>query len=200
MLLPAEMRHDLSVEGLAYCLRPVRREDAAFIVSLRSDPQHSRYLHPVPPDIGRQEAWLEAYFDRAGDWYFVIERRAGTAEGMVGIYNLDSVTNQAEWGRWVLKPGSLGAPESAWLVYRAAFERIALERLYCRTVADNQHVVSFHDSCGLERGSLLPGHFELNGKRYAALEHWLTRTRWEETVAPRLAGLVERLAYRLNHA
>src|ERR1039457_4516855 len=47
-------------------------------------------------------------------------------------------------GRWILRRGSLAAAESALLVYTIAFEDLALDRVYCRTVSANRAVVSFH--------------------------------------------------------
>ncbi len=176
------MRHDVSVEGVRLRLRPVRRSDAAFIVALRSDPALSRYLHPVSPRVEDQETWLDAYFERDGDYYFVVEGRAsGDPEGTIGIYDVAGGT--AEWGRWVLARGSLAAPESVLLLYRAAFESLGLDSVCCRTVADNARVVSFHTSAGLETVRRIPAAFELRGSPVDAIEQRLTRAAWPATRA-----------------
>jgi hypothetical protein len=53
------MRHSIRIEGYAFDLRPVEFSDAPFIVQMRTaDPTRLRYLHPVPPDVERQRAWL----------------------------------------------------------------------------------------------------------------------------------------------
>jgi len=174
------MRHSHRVEGHGFDLRPVEPADAELIVELRtSDPQRVRYLHPVPPDVQQQREWLSHYFRRAGDYYWVVERRStGEAEGLVGIYDVDEARRTAEWGRWLLKPGSLGATESALLVYRAAFEILGLDTLYCITVADNGAVLSFHDSCGLQRGVVLKDRFELLDGRHDGVVHTCERAQW----------------------
>jgi RimJ/RimL family protein N-acetyltransferase len=190
------MRHELSLAGAAFGLRPVRDEDAAFIVGLRSDPELGRYLHPTSPNVADQLAWLARYYERPGDYYFVIERLAtGAPEGLIGVYDIEA--GQAEWGRWLLKPGSLAAVESAALVYRCAFELLQLDAVYCRTVAANERVVSFHDSCGIAERRLLPGHFELHGERVDAVEHRLTRDAWPPVDA-RLTHLAQLTARRLQ--
>jgi RimJ/RimL family protein N-acetyltransferase len=163
------VRHSLIIDGPAFRLRPVRTEDAAFIAELRADPERCRYLHRGPAGAVWQRRWLEAYFERQDDYYFLIENRAtGLPEGTVGIYNAgwsidgrtDRLQRDAEWGRWVLRRGSLAALESACLLYRVGFETLDLDSIYCRTILENASALAFHDSFGMERGRVLPGYLE----------------------------------------
>jgi RimJ/RimL family protein N-acetyltransferase len=177
------MRHSLTIDGPAFRLRPVCIEDAAFIAALRADPGRGRYLHRGPAGAVCQREWLETYFARNGDYYFLIENGAtGAPEGTVGIYNAawslegsgHRLQRDAEWGRWILRRGSLAALESACLVYRVGFEMLDLDSLYCRTIVENASAVAFHDSFGMERGCVLPGY--LHG--LDAIQCRLTRPRW----------------------
>jgi RimJ/RimL family protein N-acetyltransferase len=186
------MRHSLRMEGFRYALRPIRAEDAAFVVELRSDPELGAYLHRTSGRVEDQEAWLAAYFDRLGDYYFIVEELpSGEPVGTIGIYDSDG--RQAEWGRWLIRQGSVAAVESALLVYRAAFEGLGLAEVYCRTVAENARVVSFHDSSGAERVTTLKAHFELDSAAHDAVEHRVDRSRWD-TMRPKLECLARRLA------
>ena len=174
------MQHNISLSEYGYCLRPVQMEDAADILALRTDPALSRYIHEVSPRVEDQQTWLERYFDREGDFYFIIERIGDSyPHGTVGLY--DVANGQAEWGRWLLKPGSLGAPASALMIYRVAFNVLSLERVYCRTVAQNLSVLSFHDSCGLVRAATLNAAFNLKSGPVDAVEHRLSRIQWPKT-------------------
>lgn len=194
------MRHDISLSGPAFRLRPITDEDAPLVLELRSDPVLNRYLHTTSPSLDDQLAWLKRYYTRPGDYYFVVERRAtGAAEGLVSIYDIDSNAACGEWGRWILKPTSLAAVESAWLIYRCAFEQLKLERVFCRTMADNIKVVSFHDSCGITARRLLAGHFDLGDRRVDAVEHQTDRASWEH-IAPQLEKLAQMTARRLQRA
>ncbi len=187
------MRHELLIEGPGLRLRPITDTDAAFVLQLRSDPALSRYLHPVSGRLEDQLDWFAAYDQRQGDYYFVVERRdTGAAEGVVAIYDVvrGPSHSEAEWGRWILRPGSLAAVESAWLAYRCAFELLDLDSVFCRTVAENGRVVSFHDSCGIERKRLLPAHFNLGGQVFDAVEHRVER----DVDWPSLSAKLERLA------
>ena len=115
------------MEGYAFRLRPITDNEAAFVVELRSNPELNRFLHAISNRIEDQLAWLARYYEREGDYYFVIERRMnGMPEGVIALYNIDLATSSGEWGRWILRPGSLAAVESAYLIYRIAFELLEL--------------------------------------------------------------------------
>jgi RimJ/RimL family protein N-acetyltransferase len=192
------MRHDLNVEGLSFRLRPITDADAPLVLELRSDAKRNRYLHPIPPHLDDQLAWFARYYERPGDYYFVVERLdSGAAEGVISLYDVDPQAKSGEWGRWILKPGSLAAVESAWLIYRCAFEQLGLQRVFSRTVAENVSVVSFHDSCGITAKRLLPGHFKLGGKVVDAVEHEVTRETWI-AINPRLQKLAELAAHKVR--
>lgn len=194
------MQHGHLIEGPAFRLRPVADGDAAFIVALRSDPALQRWLHAGAADTPAQLAWLAAYYRRPGDFYFVVESLGdGMPQGLIAVYDVDCATRSAEWGRWVLRPGSLAAVESAWLIYRFAFEVLGLQSLHCRTVADNQAVVSFHDSCGITERRVLPAAVELHGQRHDLVEHVVRAVSWAG-VQGKLASLSRLTARRLQRA
>jgi len=186
------LRHDLSLDGPAFRLRPVELSDAAAILELRRDPSRSRYIHETPPSVEAQINWLEAYLGRAGDYYWAVERRAdGATEGFLGIYDVDG--DVAEWGRWVLRAGSLAAPESAWLVHQAGFTLLGLESLITRTLAENRAVVAFHARYGAETLRTLPAHTRIGSVTHDAVEARITRADWA-TAGPRLRATAQRTA------
>jgi RimJ/RimL family protein N-acetyltransferase len=194
------MRHNIFIEGPGFRLRPVADADAPLLLALRSDPDLNRYLHPTPPALASQLEWLAAYYERPGDYYFVVERRSdAAAEGVISLYDLDTSQAVAEWGRWILRRHSLAAVESAALVYRCAFEQLSLKEVYCRTVASNTQVVAFHDSCGCADRRVLPAHFMLDGQAFDAVEHRVDLDNWNGSVKPYLGRLSERIAARLTH-
>ena len=187
------MRHDLQVSGHAFRLRPVDEQDADFIVDLRR--RGGRFLNQGAASIAEQIVWLSEYFERAGDFYFVVESMSDQRrEGLLGLYDYDPLGRAAEWGRWVLEPDSNAAVESALLIYRCAFERLSIERVWCRTLAENRTVIAFHESCGLVREADLVT-IEHNGEMLPAVVHTLTRAEWP-SVKTRLDHLASRFAAR----
>jgi RimJ/RimL family protein N-acetyltransferase len=195
------VQHDIHLRGYAFSLRPIQLSDAPLLVSLRGDPNLTRYMSRIPRTVEAQEDFLNGYFERPGDYYFVVEREGnGTgerAEGLVAIYDVDPEQRRAEWGRWVIRPQSLAAIESAWLIYRVGFECLALDEIYCHTLVDNASVLSFHDKAGLIRHQELEGFYEIERQARDVVQHVLTLDRWPETSA-HLASRAERLAERLR--
>jgi RimJ/RimL family protein N-acetyltransferase len=192
------MRHNLILAGPAFRLRPIGDADAHLHLELRCNPYLNRFLHATSSSVEDQLAWLADYYERPEDYYFVVERlETGAPEGVISVYDIDFEIGSGEWGRWILKPGSLAAVESAWLIYRYSFEQLKLAQVYCRTVADNQPVVSFHDSCGIPQRRLLPGHFDFGGNRVDAVEHLIDHWAWTQ-ISPRLEKLAQLTARRLK--
>ena len=68
------MKHDITMTGYAFRLRPIADEDVSLVLELRCDPERNRYINRTPPDPERQLAWFASYYQRPGDYYFVIER------------------------------------------------------------------------------------------------------------------------------
>jgi RimJ/RimL family protein N-acetyltransferase len=151
------------------------------------------FLNRGATTLAGQLAWLERYFEREGDYFFIIERiDSGQREGLVGVYDLRVNDRSAEWGRFVLATGSNAAIETVLLVYRFAFDELGLEWVRCRTLASNAKVVAFHDSCGLERNPRGVT-IEHNGRPSPGVEHELARSRWP-SVMKRLDALAARFA------
>ena len=190
------MKHNLSMSGYGYRLRPVKMEDAQFIIDVRlEDKQRNRYIHEVSPDVSKQEQWIAEYFVREGDYYFVIENLfTRLPEGLISFYNV--IEEKAEWGRWVIRKGSLAAAESVDLMYRIAFEKAGLEELYCRTIEDNKAVISFHSTIGEKNRGVLINHFELDGKLYNVVEQFADKNHYFKVIHPLLEEKADLIARR----
>lgn len=190
------MRHSISLPCVRYRLRPVTLEDAAFIVELRTDPLLGRYLHEISPRVEDQVVFLERYFERPNDYYFVVEDAdSGEPHGAIGIYEMEEDASGAQWGRWILKHGSMAALESAWLICETGFSTLGLASLSSRTLVENPRVVSFHDSFGARRTTILDGHFLVCGERKSAVEHRIEAADWP-ALRSRHYSTLSRLARR----
>jgi RimJ/RimL family protein N-acetyltransferase len=173
------VKHTLAITGRRFRLRPVTLSDAEFIVALRTDPRRSAFIHAISGHLPDQVAWLERYFERPGDYYFVIERLDdGKPVGTIGLYDVDAVVKSAEWGRWVVQVGSRAGVEGLLLLYRVAFEQLDLEVVYSRTVTTNQRALAIHTAYGLTPHRVLPQHVRLGASLHDAIEHRLMRSAW----------------------
>jgi RimJ/RimL family protein N-acetyltransferase len=150
---------------------------------LRNDSNLNHYLNKTSNKISDQIAWLENYYKKNDDFYFVIERiKDKRQEGLIALYDIDFKNNTAEWGRWILRTESMAAIESALMIYKFAFEELKLEKIYSRTVSLNKKIVSFHDSCGITSKKVLKDYFELNGKKVDSIEHTVDKTTYSDVV------------------
>ncbi|MGY1689549.1 GNAT family N-acetyltransferase [Geodermatophilus sp. SYSU D01105] len=173
-------------------------DDAAEILRLRSDPVLSRFIHATASSVEAQTRWLEAYFERDGDYYWTVERVSdGSTEGFVGIYDVRG--DHGEWGRWVLRPGSLAAAASVWMVYETAFTVLGLESLVLRVLTGNRPVVAFHERYGVAMSRVLPAYARISDEVHDAVEGHMTSELWT-TSGPLLYGMAERAAELLRRS
>lgn len=173
------MRHSISLTCVRYRLRPVTVEDAAFIVALRTDPLLNRFVHEISGRVEDQATWIESYFKRRGDYYFIVEdARSGEPHGAIGLYEVADDASEALFGRWIIKRGSMAALESAWLIYETGFSRLGLSSVYTLTLDQNLPVISFHENFGARRMARVEGQFTVRGELHAAIEHRVTAAEW----------------------
>src|SRR2546423_2905882 len=140
------MTHSVQTEGFGIRLRPVRMEDAPFIVWLRNLEHVKGRIGDSAPDEAAQKAWLEAYFRRPGDYYFIVETIGRIPVGTYGVY--DAKGKSAESGRWVIRPEVLAAIPSAILGIDLDFGPLGFTELRVNTVATNQPVLSLNRKFG----------------------------------------------------
>lgn len=188
------MNHEFECCGFSFKLRPVRLGDYEFIWRLRSEGDRSQYLHPIDPDPLLQRKWIEDYLQRNEDYYFIVESLEDKKpQGTIGLWGVERPSCIAEWGRWILLPESIAAVESVMLLYEFAFDVLGLSEVFCRTVAQNSKVTSFHESVGVRRKAYLPNCFQLHAQSFDAVEHRLNHVEWRG-VKSKLERLSKRMA------
>jgi RimJ/RimL family protein N-acetyltransferase len=169
------MKHSVTTEGFGVRLRPVRLEDAAFIVWLRNLDHAKGRIGDTVNEAG-QRAWLDQYFSRDGDYYFIIETAGGLPVGAYGIYDLRG--KSAESGRWVIRPEVPAAIPSAMLAFQTAFEILALDELRVSTVSTNQLVLSLNKKFGFRQTGITPNAQVIDGKPVDLVHFLLDAKDW----------------------
>ena len=186
------MRHTLQAEGFGVRLRPVRMDDASFIVWLRHLDHAKGRVGDSATDAAAQERWLKAYFDRQGDYYFIIETLGGIPVGAYGIY--DMVGASAESGRWIIRPELPAAIPSAIQAFEIAFERLALRQLRTKTVSTNHAVLSLNRKFGFRQTRVETASQVIGGRSVDQVHFLLKAKDWppiREVLVP-LARLAEK--------
>jgi RimJ/RimL family protein N-acetyltransferase len=170
------MKHDIKVQGFGVRLRPVRLEDSAFIVWLRNLEHAKGRVGDSATSEAAQHAWLETYFDRDGDYYFVIETVKGTPVGAYGIYDL--ADGSAESGRWVIQPDVPAAIPSAILAFQVAFDILQLRELRVKTVSSNRTVLSLNRRFGFRQTRVEKDSQVIGGQTVDQIHFLLTPQDW----------------------
>ena len=87
--------------------RLVEKEDAEFIIELRTIDKLARFLHPTSKDISHQIAWIEKYKDRekAGtDYYYMFENEQKERIGVSRLYDIHE--EDFTVGSWIFSPSA----------------------------------------------------------------------------------------------
>ena len=134
------------IDGNKLFFTDATREDAEFIVKLRSDEKKSRYISKTDPDVEKQRKWLRSYETDTSQAYFII-RDNNERVGTVRIY--DQRGESFCWGSWILKDGvnKIFAIESALIVYSYALS-IGLRKAHFTVSKGNDSVSRFHERFG----------------------------------------------------
>ena len=144
-------------------LRPVRLEDAAFIVWLRNQEHVKGRVGDSATSVASQEAWLKKYFTREGDYYFILETPGGTPLGTHGLYDVQGTS--AEKGRQIMRPEVMGAGvPAALLATDLAFEKLGMTELRSNCVSTNLAVHSLHRKSGFKQVGVLHAAQTIDGK------------------------------------
>ena len=186
------MEHNVTTEGFGVRLRPVTLSDAAFIVWLRNLSHAVGRVGDSATDTASQEAWLQKYFTREGDYYFVIETACGIAVGAYGIYDVRGTS--AESGRWIIRPEVPAAIPSAMLAFETAFDKLGMTELRVSTVSTNSLVLSLNKKFGFKQVGITPASQIINGKPADLVHFLLVAADWpkvREKLLP-LAKLAEK--------
>ena len=149
------MRHSLHAEGFGIRLRPVRMDDAAFIVWLRNLAHVLGRVGDSATDLTRQQAWLNSYFTREGDYYFIVETLGGIPVGTHAIYDANGTS--AEHGRLIMRPEVPAVMPCLVNAFDLAFGPMGFTELRGTVVSTNQEVLSLHRKLGCRRIKIEPG-------------------------------------------
>ena len=140
------MQHTFTCEGFGVRLRPVVIEDARFIVTLRNSAHARGRIGDTSLSLPAQEQWLRDYFERPGDYYFIVETLSGIPVGTYSVYDVAGAS--AEVGRHVILPDVAAALPSAITLTDFAYGTLRLEELRATVVQSNRSVLSFNRRLG----------------------------------------------------
>lgn len=144
------LRKPKKLVGSNLVFRDATKEDAAFILELRTDSKKATHISKTSNDLKQQEAWLERYEKDGEQVYFIIFNKQGERVGTVRLYDIKD--DSFCWGSWVLKNGtpSSYAIESVLLVYHFALS-LGFEKAHFDVRKGNQSIWKFHERFGAKK-------------------------------------------------
>jgi RimJ/RimL family protein N-acetyltransferase len=173
------VKHSIQAEGFGVRLRPVRMDDAGFIVWLRNLDYVKGKVGDSASDVASQEKWLHSYFEREGDYYFIVETPNGIPLGTHSLY--DVAEGGAELGRWIIRPGVQAAIPSQMVAIDTAFGRLGLNLLRNTTVASNRTVLSISRKIGFRQIRVAHAERIIGGKPIDMVHFVMTAEDWAKT-------------------
>jgi len=170
------MNHSIVAEGFGIRLRPVRMDDAEFLVWLRNSDHAKGKVGDSAMDVADQEAWLRAYLQRDGDYYFILETACGVPAGAYGIY--DRTAESAEIGRWIVRPGVPAAVPAIIPGLEIAFDQLGLSELRTKVVSTNRRVIRLDQQIGFRETRVEPAAQIIGGKPVDLIHMTMTSESW----------------------
>ena len=140
------MVYDKVIEGKYVNLRSVDTEYAAFTLSLRQDPELTKYLPKLDITVDQQRNWITKQREKEGDYFFVIMDKGNNRIGVIGIYDIKN--GQGETGRIAIKGNSFQSIEAQLLSFDFAFDELGLEKTVNYVYSDNVHATRFSQLFG----------------------------------------------------
>lgn len=133
--------------------RLVEVRDAAFILSLRTDTVHTRFIHSTENNLEKQIEWIKKYKEREqeGREYYFIYSKDGEPMGLSRAYNIFEYYCSS--GSWLCKPNN--DPKASLATYLimhdVMFEDLGLDLSIFDVRKDNKKVWRLHESFGAQR-------------------------------------------------
>jgi RimJ/RimL family protein N-acetyltransferase len=165
-------------EGFGVRIRPVQLDDAAFIVWLRGLEHTKGKLGDSATDVDNQKAWLRAYFERADDFYFIVETLGGLAVGTHGVYNVSDGSGEA--GRLIIRPGVPAAVPTSLITFDLAFGEMGLKELRGTSVSTNKKVHSYVHKFGFRQVKIAADATVIAGQPVDIVHFAMTAEGWSQ--------------------
>ncbi len=145
---------NFSLDRYGLQVRFVNKDDAEFIVKLRTDPKLGKFLNPTDIDLEKQKKWITDYKKREklGDDYYFIFFHNGNRIGLNRIYNING-KKTATAGSWICTPNlPFEIPLLTVVIIREIFfEILQIDIDLFDTRKENKKVIKMHNLIGAHK-------------------------------------------------
>lgn len=137
--------------GKYVTLREVTLDDADFILSLRCNPEKSKFLHKTEYNLSRQIEYLKNYFKKDNEWYFISLNKKGERIGTYRIYDVQG--DSFCIGSWIMVDGVTPEEsfETDYLVRMYGFDVLGFNKIHFDVRKQNKKVWHYHMAFGAKK-------------------------------------------------
>lgn len=133
-------------------ISPLSQADAERMRILRNQ-NSSRFLDSRTISKEQQKIWYEAYLKNQQDYMFsVYLMQPKQWIGAVSIYNVDTLSRTAEFGRLILDKSNIAqrglGVDATMAACQFAFDRLQIQNLYLRVQKDNIAAIRTYEKAG----------------------------------------------------
>lgn len=133
--------------GKYVTLKSATLDDAAYTLSIRQDPEFTKYLPEITGSLEDQIAWLKKQRETPDDYFFVVWDHNNKPLGTVGVFDIESDTPKS--GRLALRGNALENIEAQYLAFRFAFSELSVSSLWGFIYAENHRAIRFAQVFGV---------------------------------------------------
>ena len=170
------MRHSWKAEGFGVRIRPVQVDDAEFIIWLRSLEHTQGKIGNSAASLADQEAWIQKYFDREDDIYFLVETPGGFPVGTHALTGVGSGSGEA--GRLIMRRDVPAAVPTSLITFDLAFGAMGFTELRGTSVSTNEKVHSYVKKFGFRQTTVEKGARVIDGQPVDIVHFGMTAEEW----------------------
>lgn len=151
---------------MTVALRPLTAADGDRVLAWRNSEAVAPYMysdHAIGP--AEHAAWLSRALE-GGDRRFWIIELDGIGVGLANLARIDAANSRCDWAYYLADPATRGRGVGAcveYLVLSFVFERLALNKLCCEVLVENESVWKTHEGFGFTREAYLRAHVRKGG-------------------------------------
>ena len=140
------MVYDGMIKGKYVYLKSAVFDDAEFTLSIRNDPEITRYLPKIDITIDQQRKWILTQNQLKGDYFFVVRNYKDECLGTIGVYDIKD--EQGEGGRLALYGDPYEKIEAGILMGDFEFDILNLKKTVGWVYEKNKHAMRWNRNFG----------------------------------------------------
>ena len=177
-------------------LRLIQISDAYITLKWRNSNQ-AKYLNKGANTVEEQKQWIKSR--PTNELNYIIETKKEIPVGMISLINIDFTNKTAAPGRFLIGEKNEiksipAAFEALLLIYKLAFKKLKLLRVYGTIAEENINMIKFQKYFGFVEEGRFRKHYYINGHYQDAICFGLLANEFHKVVLVRLNKMINLLS------